>query len=228
MQLAREHERRFAPALVFAFSTGCRKGEILGLKWIDVDFERRAVSIRRAITMRQLTTPKSGRGRLVAMTETLAEELFNLLATRRREALARGWPDVPEWVFPSTAGTSWDETNFATVWARLRRRAQAEGVRPLRFHATRHSWATWALRAGKSVRWVAQQLGHQDLAFTLRVYGHATREEESDLSIAEALGTKVTEGDGLSTRLRWWAARDSRLARRQAPMRFAPPLIASP
>ena len=42
------------------------------------------------------------------------------------------------------------------------------------------SWATWALRAGKSVRWVAQPLGHQDPAFTLRVYAHAMREEEKD------------------------------------------------
>src|SRR5690606_17172191 len=54
--LAREHEPRFAPALVLAFSTGCRKGEVLGLKWQDIDFERRTLAIRRAITMRQVTT----------------------------------------------------------------------------------------------------------------------------------------------------------------------------
>jgi len=47
------------------------------------------------------------------------------------------------------------------------------------------------------VRWVAQQLGHQDPAFTLRVYAHAVREEESDLSFAEALGTKA-DGDQAS------------------------------
>jgi integrase len=79
IDLARQHEPRFAPALLFAFSTGCRKGEILGLQWADVDFDRRAVAIRRQITMRQVTTPKSGRGRTVAMTEALAEELFDLL-----------------------------------------------------------------------------------------------------------------------------------------------------
>ena len=42
-----------------------------------------------------------------------------------------------------------------------------------------------ALQAGKSVRWVADQLGHADPAFTLRVYAHAMREEETDLSFAE-------------------------------------------
>ena len=196
--LAREHEPRFAPALVLAFSTGCRKGESLGLKWQDVDFEHRTLSIRRAITMRQVTTPKSGRGRSVAMTETLAQELFDLLTVRRqhaalkaRTALESGSPEpasFPEWVFCSRTGTPWDETNFARHWERVRRRGEARGVRSLRFHATRHSWATWALRAGKSVRWVAQQLGHQDPAFTLRVYAHAMREEEKDLSFAELGG----------------------------------------
>jgi len=133
------------------------------------------------------------------MTETLAHELFDLLATRRqhaalkaRAALESGSPEPvsppPEWVFCSRTGTPWDETSFARHWERVRRRGEAEGVRPLRFHATRHSWATWALRAGKSVRWVAQQLGHQDPAFTLRVYAHAMREEEKDLSFAELGG----------------------------------------
>jgi hypothetical protein len=51
-------------------------------------------------------------------------------------------------------------------------------------HATRHTWATLALQAGKSVRWVADQLGHADPAFTMRVYAHALREEETDLSFA--------------------------------------------
>ncbi len=198
--LAREYEPRFAPALVLAFSTGCRKGEILGLKWPDIDFEHRTLAIRRAITMRRVTTPKSGRWRSVAMTETLANELFDLLAVRRqhaalqaRAALEPGSAEPasppPEWVFCSRTGTPWDETNFARHWERVRRRGEAHGVRPLRFHATRHSWATWALRAGKSVRWVAQQLGHQDPAFTLRVYAHAMREEENDLSFAELGGS---------------------------------------
>jgi len=64
-------------------------------------------------------------------------------------------------------------------------RAQALGVRPLRLHCTRHTWASLALASGKSVRWVAEQLGHADPALTLRVYAHAMREEESDLSFLE-------------------------------------------
>ena len=82
-------------------------------------------------------------------------------------------------------GGSWDERHFSLVWERLRRTAQKEGVRPLKLHAARHTWATLALQAGKSVRWVADQLGHADPALTMRVYAHALREEETDLSFAD-------------------------------------------
>ena len=129
LDLAREHEPWLYPALLFVFSTGARRGEMLGLRWEDVSFDRREISIRRAITARQLTTPKSGRSRIIAMSETLASELFDLLAERRREPLARGWADTPPWIFCSEAGTAWEERNFERVWYRLRRRAQKAGVR---------------------------------------------------------------------------------------------------
>jgi hypothetical protein len=119
------------------------------------------------------------------MTDSLAEELFELLAERRREVLARGWPQAPEWLFCTDAGTSPDPRNIERVWFRVRRRAQKLGVRPLKLHSTRHTWATRALRAGKSIRWVADILGHADPALTLRVYAHAMPSEEDDLSFAE-------------------------------------------
>jgi hypothetical protein len=111
--------------------------------------------------------------------------LFDLFATRRRDALAHGWPEVPPWVFPSRTGSPIDEKNFERSWRRLRRRAQTHGVRPLKLHCTRHTWASLALASGKSVRWVADQLGHSSPALTLRIYAHAIREEELDLSFAD-------------------------------------------
>jgi integrase len=70
-------------------------------------------------------------------------------------------------------------------WERVRRKALPKGVRPLKLHATRHTWATLAFSAGKSPRLVADQLGHADPSLTLRYYAHALREEETDLSFAE-------------------------------------------
>jgi hypothetical protein len=72
----------------------------------------------------------------------------------------------------------------------VRRRAAKEGIRPLPLHSARHSWATWAIRAGKNIRWVADQLGHADASTTLNHYAHAMRDDDQDLSFAEIGGTR--------------------------------------
>ena len=63
-------------------------------------------------------------------------------------------------------------------------------MRPLRLHDARHTYASLALAAGKSVRWVASQLGHANPELTLRVYAHALREEETNLGFLDFSGTK--------------------------------------
>jgi len=118
--------------------------------------------------------------------------LANLLEERRREALQKAWPSLPPWVFCSSAGTIWDAGNMSRRWERVWRKAHARGVRPLKLHAARHTWATLAFLARKSPRWVADQLGHADPALTLRFYAHALREEETDLSFAEFNGREAS------------------------------------
>ncbi len=185
LELSRTHEPRFAPLFQLLFATGMRRGEAIGLKWSDIDFDRKLLTVRRAIVRGLETTPKSGRSRRVPMTPTLASGLFDLLADRRQECLRRGWSQVPDFVLCSLSGSALNERYVGRVWDRLRRRAQKHGVRPLKLHSARHTWATLALQAGKSVRWVADQLGHADPALTLRVYAHAMRDEERDLSFAD-------------------------------------------
>jgi integrase len=104
IRLAREHEPRFAPLLALLFATGLRRSEALGLHWSDVDLDSRVLAVRRATTKEGLTTPKSGKARRVPLPPGLAEELFDLLASRRREAQYKGWPDVRSWVFCSEVG----------------------------------------------------------------------------------------------------------------------------
>jgi len=87
-------------------------------------------------------------------------------------------------VFPSQTGGPINYANLERSWIRLRRRAQARGVRPLKLHSTRHTYASLALASGKSVKWVADQLGHSTPMLTLRTHAHAMREEEADLGFA--------------------------------------------
>ena len=102
--------------------------------------------------------------------------------------------------FCSEAGTALDERNVLRWWKRVRRRAQKQGVRLLRLHAARHTFATLALQAGKSVRWVADQLGHADPALTLRVYAHSLASEGGDLAFTD-FGTVTGAAESGSERL---------------------------
>ena len=121
----------------------------------------------------------------VVLTPGLGSLLLDLLAERRRESLSRGWPEVPEWIIPAEPGVPLDENNFERTWRRLHRRARKAGVRPLKLHCTRHTWASLALASGKSVRWVADQLGHASPMLTLKTYAHSMQDEETDLSFAD-------------------------------------------
>jgi integrase len=191
LRVAAEAEPRFAPFLRVLLSTGMRRGEALGLKWSDIDLDAGYLTIRRSITLGGISTPKSGKARRIRLSPALAETLFDLLGERRRQCIAKGWREVPEWVFCSEVGTAWGPRNVIRIWERVRRRAHKEGVRPLKLHCARHTWATLALRAGKSVRWVADQLGHADPSMTLNVYAHAMPEEEADLSFADFAGQQA-------------------------------------
>jgi len=88
-------------------------------------------------------------------------------------------------VFSSEAGTALDEGNLTRAWHRVRRRAQKEGVRPFKLHAARHTFASLALAAGRSIRWVADQLGHANAELTLRTYSHSLPVDEADLAFAD-------------------------------------------
>jgi len=187
----------------------------MGLQSPDVNFDEGFLTIRCSAGTQGESTPKNGRSRRVQMTASLASDLFDLLATRRIQGVSRGWAEPPKWVFCSEAGAALDPSSVTRVWNRIRRRAQPLGVRPLRIHDARHTWATFALHAGKNIRWVSDQLGHADPAFTLRVYAHALREEETDLSFAD-FGCPVRPNSRnsnamirLSTRNQWHAGRDS-------------------
>jgi integrase len=150
--MARELNPDFFPLLAFLLYTGARRSEALGLRWGDVDFSAGRILIRRALVRGRLGTPKSGKARSVVLSPALAAILEDLLSERRAACLKGRWPEVPEFVFCSLNGGLLDERNVTRSWQRLRRRLQKRGVRPLRLHDARHTYASLALASGKSVR----------------------------------------------------------------------------
>jgi integrase len=184
LAIARDREPRYFPLFLTAAHTGVRQGEILALKWSDIDFSRRQIVIRRSISRRESGTPKSGKWRRVPMTAQLTQALSVLQGEQRRR---RPFDDPDGWVFRSREGTPVEKTTLNRTWCRIRRLAASRGVRPLVFHAFRHTWASLALAAGRSPVWVASVLGHS-VETLLRTYAHATPPAQDPLGFLPSVG----------------------------------------
>jgi len=167
---ARQHTPDEHPLFLCALRTGLRLGELLGLQWGDVDFHGRFIEVRRNLVAGRVTTPKSGKSRRVDMSQQLAETLRTLLTARKAETLRRGWPQVPEWVFCNEDGGPLDGDNLRhRVYYRLLAKA---GLRRIRFHDLRHTFASLLLQQGESPTYVKEQMGHSSIQVTVDIYGH--------------------------------------------------------
>jgi len=161
--------RWFRPLLVFLAMTGARRGEAIALRWGDVDLVRGVVTIRRSRVHGRESLPKSGRARTIplgAASPILRDELAAL-------ALGRV-PAADELVFLSPQGFALEERNVARAWYALR---AAAGVRPLRMHDLRHTFASLAIEAGVSIPRVSAWLGHAQIQTTLAIYAHVVPPE---------------------------------------------------
>jgi integrase len=170
LDAARQFAPREYPLFLCALRTGMRLGELLGLQWGDLDFHGRFIEVRRNLVAGRVTTPKNGRTRRVDMSAQLAETLKALLTARKAEALRKGWGRVPEWVFCNEDGGPLDGDNLRhRVFYRVLARA---GLRRIRFHDLRHTFASLLIAQGESLAYVRDQLGHASIQLTVDTYGH--------------------------------------------------------
>jgi len=162
-----------------ALALGLRRGELLGLRWEDINFQEGTVHIRRAIinernkvVMGSLKT--KGSQRMLYMPPIIR----TLLQTHRdRQALdvaaAKTWED-PGWVFATGKGTPIGPNNFLRAYRQLLEKAGLP--REHRLHDLRHSYASWLIANGVDPRTLSDLLGHADPRFTMSVYVHAQEE----------------------------------------------------
>jgi len=167
---AQEHAPREYPLFLCALRTGMRLGELLGLHWGDVDFHGRFIEVRRNLVAGRLTTPKNGKTRHVDMSAQLTQVLRETLTARKEEALRRGWKHLPDWVFCNEAGKPLDGDNLRH---RIFHRVLAKsGLRRIRVHDLRHTFASLLIQQGESLAYVRDQLGHASIQLTVDTYGH--------------------------------------------------------
>src|ERR1700733_2349666 len=154
--------------------TGLRMGELIALRWRDVDFSGATIRVRGSYAAGHLTTPKSGKVRAVPMAPDVASALAQL---GRRD----DWVGDDDLVFPGKAGGYLDGS---ALRRRYKEALVRGGLRPLRFHDLRHTFGTRMI-AKADIRRVQEWMGHADIQTTMRYLHYAPREEDARL-VAEA------------------------------------------
>jgi integrase len=167
---------RLETLYVLALHTGMRQGELLALKWQDVDLKAGTVQVRRTLTKNggrlRLGEPKTAKGRRKIKLTTRATAA---LRAHRKRQLEEGMQKAGLWqdqglVFASETGTLINPTNLRQrSFASLLKRA---GLPKMRFHDLRHTCATLLLGRGVHAKFVQELLGHANISITLDTYSH--------------------------------------------------------
>ena len=157
----------YAPLFLLLGHTGLRPGEAFALRWTDIDFDARRLQVERAWSAGRIESTKTGARRIVDLTVRLVRRLRRLQVERKAEALRRGWPELPAWVFCTEAGTPLDESRVRKAFAKA---LEAAGVPPHRVYDLRHTFASLLLARGVPLTYVSAQLGHALPTTTLQFY----------------------------------------------------------
>lgn len=167
---------RLAAAYLLKATTGMRRGEILGLRWSDVDFKAHRLNVRHTILSiaYEITegAPKTAKGRrsITLDPETLRVLGAHRAAQRTEKARAGGRYEDHDLVFPRNDGRPVHPDYFSQTFDRTVRRL---GLPKIRLHDLRHTHATLGFAAGVPVKVMSERLGHATVAFTQDVYMHA-------------------------------------------------------
>jgi integrase len=164
---------RMAAAFEFAANTGMRRGEVLGVRWRDIDFDAGRVSVRQALVSVSykvsISDVKTGTSRrTIDIEEDLVQVLrdWRKVRTEERDGVE---PAPDDLVFVKADGTSPHPDVFSQLFDRTVAKID---VPDISLHDLRHTHATLLLKAGVNVKVVSERLGHANIAFTMHVYQH--------------------------------------------------------
>ena len=176
-----------------ALFTGCRRGEIVGLKWADIDFENQRISVKRSIYKlsdgkAREKEPKSKTSiRTISIPERLCKTLteYRLQQNRHIAYLGDSWKNL-DYVFTEEDGYV---MNPQTPTKQFDHFLKRHGIRHLKFHGLRHTSATMLLANGCDIKTVSARLGHADIT-TTNIYVHAL--ESTDRMAAQTFDNFLT------------------------------------
>ena len=185
----------YMPVLL-AVSTGLRRGELLALRWQDINFEKATLQVAQVIELvgwkMSLKEPKTERSRRsIALSTRVVQELRHHRKTQAEECLRLGCGRF-ELVFPQWDGTIRNPNNFSKQFAD---EAAAAKLPHITFHGLRHTHITHLLRSGVPVHVVSARAGHSNPTVTLNVYSHLLQgdQEKAAAVMDEALRTVIKD-----------------------------------
>lgn len=190
-----DHARndRQGPIWQLAATTGMRRGELLGLRWDDIDLDNGTLTIRstrvragNTITEETPKTPKSRR--TISLDKATVDALRRLKARQAQDKLAHGeiWQNDDNLVVIEEDGQPTHPLTFSRRFTKIAEQAELPKIR---LHDLRHSYVVAARRAGIDTKTVSERLGHADITVTLRVYDHVFRDDDTEAAnrIAESI-----------------------------------------
>ena len=162
-------------------ATGLRRGELLGLKWQDIDWKNGVIKVRRQVARVEgqikeapLKTKNSYR------TVTISQQAIEVLKGQKKKT-------NDAYVFPSPNGGPISPDSVNNMLKRVLERA---GIPKVRFHDLRHTFATIALQNGVDIKTVSGMLGHFSAGFTLDTYAHVTTSAQKEA--AQTMGNVLS------------------------------------
>lgn len=171
----------------FALKTGMRRGEILALKWSDIDLDNKTISITKNLMLGdggyKLDTPKTETSiRIVTFGDLLYEDLKWWKAQQNKFKMATRNKYIDRnFVFANTVGNHIDPSYLGHEFNKV---IEESGAPKIRFHDLRHTHATMCLESGMPLKEVQERLGHSSIKTTGDVYAHVTdnmKRKSSDL-----------------------------------------------
>lgn len=172
---------RYGIGFILALFAGLRRGEILGLRWIDIDWEHAVLSIRKQRVKvggtDQDSTPKSQSSiRAIVVDEQVLSELHtHQLRQNQERALAREHYRDHGLVLQTVLGTPVSTRNLDRSFARAIARAQVPAIR---LHDSRHTHGTTLHEAGVDLKTIADRMGHSQISITAKFYLHPNLEPQ--------------------------------------------------
>ena len=170
----RQHKPEYQPLIQLLVSTGMRIGEASALQWQDVDFNDRSILVRRNYVRNRLEdSTKSGKDRRVDMPPQLVDTLRSLKSRKAAASLKAGQGSIEKsWLFCSIRDPK-KPLNYQT-WRRdvFYPVLETAGVRKVRVHDLRHTFASMMIESGCNLVYLRDQLGHSSITVTADVYGH--------------------------------------------------------